>query len=265
MASSSGGQIKDVDLTGIIKARVVNNVDAKQEGRLGLFIPSLITEVPHHLEVPSPTTHVISNNLFANQSELQIATQVKGDNYIWARPCAWLIESGSAGKNAGGSFRIPNVGTMISMYFEHGDPNKPYWLPFSPSVNGDVIAGTHLGKGTNMSNTAANWKDPKKRVDINVLAEHDNGNIVYIDNNANANAVVIRLAGGHTISVSHATESGIILETSKGHTIQLDENSKQIRLRTQTGKSSIILGDDGNIVITASTSIRLAAPRIDFN
>jgi hypothetical protein len=265
MANSADGQIKEIDYNGNIKGRVVKVDDPKMEGRIGVFIPSLITEVPHHLEEPSPKIHTIPSNLFANQSELQLSTQVQGNNFIWARPCAFLIEGGSKGKNTGGSYRIPKIGTMVTIYFENADPNRPYWMPFSPSVNGDVIAGTHIGKGTNMNASSANWKDPSKRTNINVLAEHDNGTVLYFDNNDNASSFVLRTGNGHTISVGHAAESGIILETQQGHIIQLDENSKQIRVRTQSGNSKIILGDDGNIVIEASTSIRMKAPRIDFN
>ena len=154
---------------------------------------------------------------------------------------------------------------MVTIYFENGDPNRPYWMPLTPSVNGDVIAGTNLGKGTNMTNTSSNWKDPTKRTDINVLAEHDNGTVIYIDNNSNANAVVIRTGNGHTFSIAQAAESGIIVETEKGHQFHLDDNSKEISLRTQTGQSKIVLGDDGNIVIEGSSSIKMKAPRIDFN
>lgn len=251
MPSSSEGQIRGLDFSGNFRARVVKNDDPKKEGRLGVFIPSLITEVPASLETPQAGQGAIPTSLFANQKELGLSPQVKKDNYVWARPCAHLVENGGAAGNHGGSYRMPTVGTMVTVFFENNDPGKPYWLPFSPTVNGDIIAGTNLGKGTNVENAAANWQDPAKRTKIHVLAEHDNGNIIYLDSNADNNAFVIRWANGHTLSIGHAAESGIILQTEKGHMVQLDENSQEIRLRTHTGKVSVVMSDaTGDVTIT---------------
>lgn len=273
MASSSQDQVRGLSFSGNFRARVVNNVDPKGEGRLGVFIPALITEVPNNLETPKASIGVIAPTLFANQKELGLSQQVKRDNYIWARPCAHLVENGSAAGNHGGSFRVPTNGTMVTVFFEGEDPNRPYWMPYSPTVNGDVIAGTNLGMGMNVQNAAANWRDPAKKTKVHVLAEHDNGNVVYIDGNDNNNAFVIRWANGHTLSIGHAAESGIIMQTERGHLVQLDENSGEVRVRTHTGKAGIALNDDGTIRVDAAKSIdlrageriKLSAPRIDLN
>jgi hypothetical protein len=250
MPTSSEGQVRGLNFSGHFRGRVVNNVDPKGEARLGVFIPSLITEVPNNLEAPKPTTGAIPPTLFANQHELGLSTQVKRDNYVWARPCAHLVENGSSSSNASGSYRVPANGTMVTVFFENEDPNKPYWLPFSPTVTGDVIAGANLGKGVNVETAAANWKDPAKKVNIHVLAEAGNGNVMYMDSNPDTNAFVLRFANGHTVSVGDAAESGIILQTAKGHKVQLDENSTEIRLQTHTGQVRIVLSDSGDITIT---------------
>lgn len=250
MPTSTDGQVRGLTFAGNFRARVVKNDDPKKEGRLGVFIPSLITEVPNNLEVPKPSTGAIPSTLFANQKELALSTSVKRDNFIWARPCAFLVENGSGASNHGGSYRVPTNGTMVTVYFENEDPNKPYWMPFSPTVNGDAVAGANVGKGTNVETAAANWADAAKRTQINILAEHDNGNIFYIDSNADTNAMVVRWANGHTFSIGHAAESGIILQTQKGHLVQLDENSTEIRMRTHTGQVQITLSDTGDITIT---------------
>ena len=265
MPSSHDGQVKGLDFSGFFRGRVVRNDDPMGEGRVAVFIPTLITEYPQGGEVPSPSVGVIPPALFANQKELALPTQVKRDNFIWARPGAQLVENGGAAKNPGGNWRIPRVGTMLTIYFEGADVNKPYWMPFTPTVRGDIIAAKNLGKGKNVSATAANWKNIKKKVEIEVIAEHDNGNVIYIDNNSDSNAFVIRWNNGHTISIHHNAESGIVLETEKGHLIQMDENSKEIRMRTHTGQSSIVMNDAGTIDIRASAHITMIAPRIDLN
>lgn len=258
-------QVQDLKYSGFFRGRVVKNDDPKLEGRIGIFVPAIITELPNHLEAPAPQTSAIPDNVFENQAELGLNLTVQEDNYIWARPAAWMVENGGTAKNQGGSFRVPRVGTMVLVFFEGADPNRPYWMPFTLTIDGDVVAGRELGKSPNTAETAANWKDPKKRVEINILAEHDNGNIVAIDNNENSNSFVVRWSNGHSLVISHAAESGIVLQTGKGHMVQLDENSGQIRLRTQTNGSSIVLGNDGTISIKASSRIKLEAPRIDLN
>ena len=75
-------------------------------------------------------------------------------------------------------------------------------------------------------------------------------NAIYADSNANNNAFVIRWANGHTFSIGHAAESGIVMQTEKGHVIQLDENSTEIRIKTHTGQSQIVISDTGDITVT---------------
>jgi phage anti-repressor protein len=247
MPNSMDNQVNQLKFSGFFRARVVKNDDPMKEGRLGLFIPSLITELPEAAEEPAPKMNTVKTDIFKNNNELSLPSQIKSDNYIWARPSQGFVEKGG-----GGLFRIPTVGTMVLGYFEGDDSNKLYWLPFTPTVKGDVIPGKHLGKGQNVEETASNWTDVKKKVEVNVIAEHVNGNIVYIDKNENVNAFVIRWANGHTLSITHAKESGIILETEKGHVIQLDENSKQIRIHTHTSQVKAVLDDNGDITVDNS-------------
>ena len=262
MPNSHENQVKGLDFSGFFRGRVVKNDDPMGEGRVAVFIPSLITEYPQAGEIPAPSVGVIPPELFANQKELTLPTQVKRDNFVWARPGAALVENGGAAGNHGGDWRIPRVGTMVTVYFEGADPNRPYWLPFTPTVKGDVIAAKNLGKGLNVQNSAANWKSIKKKVEIQVVAEHDNGNVVYIDNNSDVNAFVIRWDNGHTFSIHHNQESGIVLETEKGHRIQMDENSAEIRLKTHNGGSKITMFDSGLIIAHAANHIILDTPQV---
>ena len=268
-----GDAVRDLDLGGTFRGVVVNRVDPRGEGRLGVFLPALFTEAPAQTETPAPGVTVLPQALFENQGDLGVAQSVKTDNYIWARPAAFLVENGRAADNAGGGYRVPRLGTVVRVYFESADPNKPYWEPFTLTVNGDVVAGRELGKGTNVTNAAASWRDPAKKPDIDVIREYDSGNVIYVDGNADNNALVIRWANGHTLSIGHAAESGIVLQTQKGHLVQLDENSAEIRIRTQSGNSSVVLKDDGTVVIRNSSTtllqsggaVTIRAPAINLN
>jgi len=245
-----GDLVRDLDLGGFFRGVVVERVDPRGEGRVGVFIPSLLTEAPAHTETPSKGQAVLAKDLFHNADDLAIPTAVKTSNYIWARPCSGLVENGRAVANAGGDYRIPQVGTVVRVWFEHKDPNRPYYDLATPTVNGDVVAATNLGKGTNVTTAAANWSDPAKKVNIRVLHEDATGNVVYIDGNKDNNALVLRWANGHTLSIGHAAESGIVLETEKGHRLQLDENSQEIRVTTHSGNAKLVLKDDGSVTVT---------------
>ena len=246
------GQLQDINFNGHFRGRVVNNVDEHLEGSIGVFIPALVVDMPDSMEGPAPLDNPISAPVFHNQDEIPLRSSVREDNYIWARPCSALVENGSDSNNFGGSFKIPKIGTMVWVIFEGGDPNRPYWLPFTPTVEGDVISGANIGKGIGTGEAGANWKDPAKRVNIEVMTEFDNGNVVYIDANDNANTFVIRWANGHTVSLQDSAESGINLNTAKGHLVQLDDNSGEIRVRTHTNQSSAIFADSGKITVNCS-------------
>lgn len=250
-------QVHDLHFSGFFKARVVNNVDDSGEGMLGLFIPSIMTELSNMTEEPTPKTHVISEPIFENHGDHQVSPQIKIDNYIWARPCAFLVENGSGSNGSGGRFRIPKNGSMVTVYFENEDPNRPYWMPFTSTVEGDAISGREIGKGMNLANSSANWTDPAKKVNIDVIAEYDDGSVIVVDKNANSNSFALRWANGHTLSICHSSESGIYLETQKGHIVYLDENSGEIRVRTHSGKAKITLSDSGDITGYAESNITL--------
>lgn len=242
MANSSEGQIVGLDLTGWYRARVIRTDDPMLEGRLGVFIPSIITEYPQSQNTASPGTDPIPSDVFVNQKDLGLASKVKRDNYIWARPGSQLVENGTEDGQAG-QWKIPTVGTFVTVYFEDGDPNRPYWLPFTPTVDGDVIPGVNIGSGRNLSKSSDNWTDPTRKPGIEVLAEYKNGNVIYVDTNDDANSFVVRWANGHTLSIHHNEESGIVLETEKGHLLQLDENTARIKLKSHTGKAFLQLDE----------------------
>jgi hypothetical protein len=247
MEGTEGDGERPLDFSKTFRGRIVNRTDPQGEGRVGVFIPNLITEQPNSAQVPTPKDNVLPGDVFDNQHELAVAGSVRTDNYIWVRPGGNLVEGGDGGRTTSGSYRVPKMGTMITVEFEDRDPSKPFYRAASPSVSGDVVGGDHVGAGTNMQNSAANWKDPAKKPDIHIIAQYDNGTVIYYDGNANANAFVIRMANGHTLSVGDAAESGIVLQTAKGHLLQLDENSGEIRVRTQTGNASLTLKDNGDV------------------
>jgi hypothetical protein len=246
MAVFNDGE-RPLDFSKTFRGRVVQRTDPKGEGRVGVFIPNLVTEHPNSAQVPSPKANVIPASLFANQGDLRVSNVVNTDIFIWARPSTGLVEGGVGGSTTSGEYRVPKQGTMVEVYFEDRDPSKPFYRMSSPTVAGDVVDAAHIGKGTNAQNAAANWKDPAAKPNIDIIRQWDSGTVMYFDGNPNANCFVLRFASGHTLLIGDATESGILMQTAKGHLIQLDENSGEIRVRTQTGNCSMTLKDNGDV------------------
>lgn len=265
MANSRQNQLNGLDLSKMYRARVVRNDDPMKEGRLALFVPAIISEYSHGLEEPAPSIGIIPPDLFENSHELSFKLIIDRDDYVWARPASQLVENGSKAKNVGGQWRIPRVGTMVTMYYENADPNRPHWLPFSPTIDGDVIAGTKIGSGRNIGAAAGNWQDVVKRVEIGILQEYDNQNIIYVDNNPDVNCYTIWWKD-HVFTMHNGEHSGIVLETEKGHLIHMDDINGTITIKTQTGGASIVMDDKaGTIVGTAKTRIQFTAPIINLN
>jgi hypothetical protein len=243
-----GDPRREVSLTGYFRGCVVNRTDSLGEGRVGVLIPSLMTEQAPGTQTPAPVTAPIGQ-VFENQKELGLATSVQTDNYIWARPTN-LVQNGKGISNVGGNFLVPLLGTMVRVYFENGDPNCPFYETTSPTIAGEVVAGQQLGKGLNTQNTATNWKSTTAKPNIQVLFETAQGHIMTVDTNPNSNSFMLRLAG-HTLVLGQADEGGISLQTAMGHLVHMDENSKTITLKTQSGKVQALLNDgDGSVRIT---------------
>jgi hypothetical protein len=248
-----GDQVRGLDYSHTYRGVVVEVADPLLEGRVGVFIPLLLTETPDSAKAPAPAQVVVPPTVFENQADLNPAPSLAVNNYIWARPGGFLVEAGG-----GGRYHVPPVGSVVIVEFEHADPNRPYWRAATPTIDGDVVQGPLVGRATNAQRSSANWTDPAKRPNMEVLRQYPNGNTVYVDNNPDSNAFVIEWANGHRLVIGHADESGIYLQTQKGHLVQLDENSGEIRLRTQTGKSSLVLADSGDVTVTNSGNTHVA-------
>ena len=249
--------LQEDDLSGFFKARVIKNIDPSGEGQIGVFIPDIMPNVTESdtesesMEAVKPATDIFEGH---DDFSSNITPTSTVGNFLWCRPAASLVEIATtetaATENIGGSYKIPRLGTWITVFFDNHDPSKPYYLPFSMTAHGEVIAGALLGKASLTAESKVNWDTPETRVLIEVLIEYHNKNVIYIDNNENANSYVIQWANGHSIVVHHAAESGIKLETEKGHTLHLDENSTEFRINTHTNNVSLVYRDsDGTIDI----------------
>jgi len=107
-----------LDYSGFFRAKVVNNNDPNQFGRVMVWIPDIMPEVPD-------------------------------DEGIWARPCNNPIggrntETGSDNNYAGTSY-IPLNGSWIWIFFEKKNINKPYYFGALDLQNAKVLPENQLG------------------------------------------------------------------------------------------------------------------------
>lgn len=243
MPGSSG--VEEISFDGWMRGTVVNNVDDRGEGRVGLFIRKIMTKNQPG-EAPAPESEQpLRKEFVGNEGGNAYSEGVSPDNMIWARPVSMLDASptdrmvtnevargggrqqasvGAGMKSAGyvpgtGSYSVPRIGTTVYVFFEDGDPQKAYYLPFSPTLSGQVTPMKFVESRGSVDSMS-------KRVNVTVLRELPNGTVVYADANEEKGTFVIRDRSGHRVKVQDCpTASGVVVDTAYGHQLKLVDKS----------------------------------------
>ena len=236
---------------GLIVGKVIDNRDPLMEGRVKVFSPKLMPdksydEAPVKVNYTSRANNVINTNSFGNTT-----TELNEVNGLWARPTQ-LFESGDTNWNQkqslnnSGSLRIPRIGSQVFLYYLDGDPNKCYYLPLSPTINGQKISSQFGSKNSN---------DPEKQCNIDIIRKYHNEMRIEADTNENENsltATVVRQENGK------ATEKTNIIRICD------NPNERQITI-IQAMEHSVVINDN-QIILTNSngTSITVNPQSIDI-
>lgn len=193
---------------------VVRDDDPIKEGRIGVFIPELMTNYPPDTWQPITKEIILKPNIFANQTGG--GGKVVTDIYLWARPETIVY------KEKGGSYRIPTKGTSVYTVMENGDPNKLYWKITTPTIYGESINGKKVGSQHGTKKSKKNWQDEKLKPRIDVLREmEDNNCIIYTDTDSSSKIYVCDWNGN--MHVIYNSESGVgqYMLTPKGNLVHL--------------------------------------------
>jgi len=246
--------IKRIDLSGIVRATVINNVDDRGgEGRIAVCI-SKVMPVEDELGDPvkPKTEDTLDKSMIENDSDNPYKTKIQIVNHYWVRPCYLLDKSPSERtvtnelvKDGGhqdatiggdlketryipmtGEYRVPRIGTEVYIFFEDKDPQKGFYLPFSPTLDGEVTPMDEVEKKDNVENLS-------KKANIQVLREFQNGTVIYADTNDDTNTFTIKMQDpnydrhlGHRIKFEHnADHSSIVIDTAYGHQIKMVDKS----------------------------------------
>jgi len=175
--------ISKLDLSGFFIGEVRNNVDPSNEGKIAVYIPQIMYESEYNekpyeedFEVDLDKSFIINADDFEN-SQLELETA----NYIWSRPLVYFEDNESNWKfeakfHNAGSLRIPRIGSHVIVMFFNSDLQKCYYLPYSPTVEGNSIDNFNCINPENYNN-------PETRVNIDVIRFYWDGTRIEADTN----------------------------------------------------------------------------------
>lgn len=127
---------------------------------------------------------------------------VFGDNESgWALPCLPF------GGGQMGMFVLPDVGSMIWIEFEHGDPSRPVWV------------GSWFSSKSDMPNDL--MSPPYKKTMLVTKAGHS----ITLDDSPGVGGITLQTAGGQKIILS---SRGIEIDNGNGAIIKLSGNQVSI-------------------------------------
>ena len=242
----SKSSLNDNLFDGIMRGFIINNVDPKGDGKIAVIIPKLMPEESRNNNPKDFDTKAQINDSIIDNNENTFNKDIQKVNFFWARP-TFIIETSEKEKTVitpmvkssaqhqtveidttlnlstynknSGNYDIPRINTTVYVFFEDGDPQKCFYLPYAPTLDGEVI-------GMSFVESTDNINSMEKKVNIKVIKELHNGNVIYFDTNENENSFLIKFSNGHRIKIdNNENSSAIVLDTEYGHQVKLVDNS----------------------------------------
>jgi hypothetical protein len=249
--------VDDIKLDGFLRGIVIEDVDPEKKGKLGVKLTRLMDEYNKKASGVGSTyrsyyamdQNVSSNpEIFDKLSDIKTPVAAEVADYIWAMP-SFIIGSS---QDAISQFYLPKKNQVVYCIAEDNDPQKLYWLPFSPTLEDEEI----LFKNMRITQNKKNLEDPEKFRNVVKLFETPNGNIIGFDYNEDTNSFEITFDSGSTISIEDNKETQQIRISNETNKIVLDKLSKTLSIETEGtlkayAKKGIEAKTDGNFSIKA--------------
>ena len=239
----------EASFKGWMRAQVVSN--AYKDGTIGVFIPKIM-KMPNHKtdsteDKNSRDNTKSGNTLFSDDSPFKgTSGGVKHTNQILARP-TFLTHDSSNAKVKAGSYRVPKKGTWVFVFFEEEDPQKCYWMPFSPTL---FSTGIHTAGASDEVKQSAS--DTSKMPDLELVRIWGDGSTMGYDENTGS--FIIRQASGHVFRIRAGNGVvGMEMITAGGQHLKIDDTGKQILIHAN--KTVKIDDTNGNKVVMDSAGI----------
>ena len=223
-------------LNGFFRAKVVENKDPNFFGRVLVWVPAIMPEIPQ-------------------------------DQGLWARPA----NNHSGGRNMDlpdsnymGSSFIPKKGSWVAIIFDDGNINKPYYTFALDIENTKVLPENQLG--SNYEHKWTIFKSHEGRT-IHISDDPDDCRVeitgkkrqITVDEDASGDtqSVYPVLFNQNTILLDERIgKEKILIQTYKGDFIHIDIDSRKLQCKFE---SDILIESAGSIHITAKDNIRMEA------
>lgn len=228
-------------LYGMFRALVADNKDKKMFGRVLVYIPDLMPEVD----------------------------RTKG---IWARPANNPIggrnqEDDSENHYAGTSY-IPAKGSWVFVFFEGGNPNRPYYFGALDLESAKTLPENQVG-----SNPSDKWVIIKTGDGRAIVASDDSddarieitGKKRQISSPPSGDTDSVYTIDNNMTTILFDERSGkekILIRTHKGDFFHIDVDEQNLQVSFE---NDIIIKAGNNIAITAEGDINIKANSGDFN
>jgi hypothetical protein len=224
---------------GNYRAKVIDNDDKKKWGRVKVWIPDLMPEVDE------------SKGLWSWPANNPVGGRNKSD---------------SKENNFMGTSYIPNNSSWVFVFFEGGNPNRPFYFGSldlemsdnTPSVLPEVSSGTnkwvifksHEGRTIVISD---NPDDPRveitgKKTKLKTPPHGDEGSVYTVD----GNQTVILLD-------ERSSQEKILIRSHKGDYINFDIKRQKLQIYC---KKDIIIESGGSLHLKAKDDIRIEGKNI---
>ena len=179
------------DFEGLMICEVKANNDPKGEGRISVSVPKVM---PKPQGAGRPDGQPVDISVEGRNSGGLPDGKYTASTSMWIRPLFPV----TPGK--GGSYRVPKLGQRVLMFYLDGDPQKGYYFPFNPTINGEVVNFSGSMAGNSVLN------DVIREYDDGAILEYDEGsgtlhfNKGGTDIKADAGQIVLT-AGGTTMTI----------------------------------------------------------------
>ena len=233
---------KTGQLFGFYRAKVVTNVDSEKFGRILVYIPSLMPEIPD-------------------------------TSGIWARPAnnpigGRNVDSGTDENYYMGTSYIPRKGSWVFVFFESGQINRPYYIGALDLENAKVLPENQVG-----SNFQDKWT---------IFKSHDGRTIIISDDPDDARVEITGkkrklntppsgdLDSVYEIDENQTTilldertdKEKILIRTYKGDFLHIDIDEQNLHIYF---KNDINIKCEGNLNILTNGSINIKSSSDNVN
>jgi hypothetical protein len=222
-------------LTGFYRAKVVDNKDPQQFGRVKVWLPDIMPKIPE------------SKGLFALPAN---------------NPISGLNSDGNSEHHFSGTCYIPPIGSYVWCFFENGNPNRPYYLGGLNLQNTKILPECQVG-----SNPQKKWVIYKSHSGRTIVISDDpdderveiTGKKRQISSPPSGDTASVYTIDGNQTSILIDERSGkekVLIRSHKGDYINFDIENQKLQISVQ---SDIHLKSNGNIFIKATDDINLKA------